>query len=240
MMDVRAGPNKKIFLGLQRLTVLLLQEMRSYMPGPHRRFLEDLASVANIRDYVDANRHDPALTAAYDECLRSLTNFRDTHLRIVSRYIVIMAQQSKKHLAGDGVYRGATQNVSYVDMNGTGNGAVLGLAKDEASKKGLKGTGGTKLMPFLKQSRDETMEPANKPRSKVPSKFEGLPIKLNVNAPVRSPTRAPKNNSSIDDQYAVRWCKVNDFEDFPPARIMGVGMAGTWEVGDDYGGICHC
>jgi len=209
------------------------------MPGPHRRFLEDLAGVANIRDYVNANRHDSALTAAYDECLRCLTGFRDTHLRIVSRYIVIMAQRSKKHLAGDDVYSGATQNPSHVNMNGTDKSVVLGLAKDGASKKGLKGTGGTKLMPFLKQSRDETMEPANEPRSKALSKFEGPPVRLNVNASVRSSTRSSKNNSSIDDQYAVRWCKVNDFEDFPPARITGVGMAGNWEVGDDYGGICH-
>jgi indoleamine 2,3-dioxygenase len=210
------------------------------MPGPHRRFLEDLASVANIRDYVDANRHDSALTAAYNECLRSLTGFRDTHLRIVSRYIVIMAQQSKKHLAGDSVYSGTTQNPSHVDMNGTDEGVVLGLAKNEASKKGLKGTGGTKLMPFLKQSRDETIEPTNEPRSKASPKFEGLPVRLSANTPMKSPTCSPKINSLIDDQYAVRWCKVNDFEDLPPARIMGVGMAGNWEVGDDYGGICQC
>ena len=30
-----------------------LLEMRKYMPGPHRRFLEDVTMVANIRDYVD-------------------------------------------------------------------------------------------------------------------------------------------------------------------------------------------
>lgn len=46
-----------------------IHEMRAYMPGPHRRFLEDVDSIANIRSFVEARRSDPALRLAYDACL---------------------------------------------------------------------------------------------------------------------------------------------------------------------------
>ena len=49
-----------------------LLEMRKYMPGPHRRFLEDVTRVANIRDYVEAHRNNRELTVAYDACLAML------------------------------------------------------------------------------------------------------------------------------------------------------------------------
>ncbi|KAI5790821.1 Indoleamine 2,3-dioxygenase [Pyronema domesticum] len=208
-----------------------IEEMRSYMPGPHRRFLEHLASVANIRDYVEANPEDPTLTTAYDECLRALSSFRDKHLQIVSRYIVIMSQESKRRMS---TVAAATSPANPVhDIPGN----PLGLAKGEAAKKGLKGTGGTKLMPFLKQSRDETMEPATGAWSKTSSKFESYQARSRNITPLSTPGSTPRSSSPING-FAVRSCKVNDFEDMPTASRIGVGMAGDWE-NDDVGGLCH-
>src|SRR5947209_17923816 len=70
--------------------------MRQYMPGPHRRFLEHLATVANLRDFVEARKSNKELTIAYDACLHMLRTFRDKHIQIVSRYIIVPAKESRK------------------------------------------------------------------------------------------------------------------------------------------------
>lgn len=128
-----------------------LQDMRNYMPGAHRRFLEDTAAVANIREYVESHREDKALGVAFDACLAMLRAFRDIHINIVTRYIVMKARES----------RSDTRSTSPTQTRGQ---KVLNLAtssrEDKNSKKNLKGTGGTALIPFLKQARDETGEPS--------------------------------------------------------------------------------
>ncbi|KAI5777219.1 indoleamine 2,3-dioxygenase alpha type [Geopyxis carbonaria] len=209
-----------------------IEEMRSYMPGPHRRFLEHLNTVANIKEYVQANADCESLSFAYDECLRALSSFRDKHLQIVSRYVVIMAQESKRRTAAAAAKSPDAIPEKVVSTN------FLGLAKGEAIKGQLTGTGGTKLMPFLKQSRDETMEPATGAWSKTTSKFESFHARSASVTPSSTPSSTPRSNSPMG--FAARSCKVNDFEDIPVPRVTGVGMAGNWEAGDDVGGICHC
>lgn len=224
-----------------------LEEMRSYMPGPHRRFLEHLMTAANIRDYVEGNRDNLELSAAYDECLRALSCFRDKHLQIVSRYIVIMSQESKRKAAAaaaaaDVANKAVVTTTHHRDssflLQTNTTTKLLGLAKGDAARKGLKGTGGTQLIPFLKQSRDETMEPALASWSKECSSFESFRGRSRSNTPTTTPGATPRCNSPVKG-FAVRSCKVNDFEDIPAARVMGVGMAGVWDVGVDIGGICN-
>ncbi|KAJ2743865.1 tryptophan 2,3- dioxygenase [Coemansia sp. BCRC 34301] len=81
-----------------------LVRMRDYMPSGHRRFLEDLAATCRIREYVllscpDSLMHmgdaaDPrvALRQAYNDCVGLLKAFRDKHIMIVTRYIIIQAK----------------------------------------------------------------------------------------------------------------------------------------------------
>ncbi|KAJ2162534.1 tryptophan 2,3- dioxygenase [Coemansia sp. RSA 552] len=81
-----------------------LVRMRDYMPGSHRRFLEDLADTCHIREYVllacsDSLLHmghadDPRvlLRHAYNACVDLMRAFRDTHMMIVSRYIIAPAK----------------------------------------------------------------------------------------------------------------------------------------------------
>ncbi|CDR45352.1 CYFA0S17e02256g1_1 [Cyberlindnera fabianii] len=115
-----------------------MNEMRKYMPGPHRRFLEHLGQVANIRSYV-TEKNDSLLTLAYDASVAMLKAFRDKHIQIVTRYIILQAGAFKK--------------------SGSKNTLRSGISKT-AEKKDQKGTGGTALMPFLKQCRDETGDTA--------------------------------------------------------------------------------
>jgi indoleamine 2,3-dioxygenase len=49
-----------------------------------------------------------------------------------------------------------------------------GLASSEAARNGLKGTGGTQLMPFLEQSRAETIGSTVRDVATPPTKAEGL------------------------------------------------------------------
>lgn len=64
-----------------------------------------------------------------------LKAFRDKHIQIVTRYIILQAKLYKKA--------------------GSSNTLRSGISKT-AEKTEQKGTGGTSLIPFLKQCRDET------------------------------------------------------------------------------------
>ncbi len=72
-----------------------IHEMRQYMPGPHRRFLQAVEGVANIRDYVESNRSNRGLCVAYDACLAMLRSLRDKHIQMVSRYIIVKSRESR-------------------------------------------------------------------------------------------------------------------------------------------------
>ena len=118
-------------------------EMRKYMPGPHSRFLYDIEAVANIRGYVDTHQNNVALLTAYNDAVASLSGFRDKHIQLVTRYIILPSRMAKPEQAPNRIDL-ATSSTK--------------LACGKASVQELVGTGGTKLMPFLKTSRDETME----------------------------------------------------------------------------------
>lgn len=172
-----------------------IHEMRAYMPGPHRRFLEDVDSIANIRPFVEARRDDPALRIAYDACLAMLRAMRDKHIQMVSRYIIVQSRDARaSHAAG------------------SGEAPAMNLATaTPTDKKKLRGTGGTALIPFLKQARDETSEPT----------IETWARRLLSNAPIAG--SAPLS-------------KVGEH---PDGHLEVVGLCGTWTADDSEGGICH-
>ncbi|PSR77839.1 indoleamine 2,3-dioxygenase [Coniella lustricola] len=114
-------------------------EVREYMPGGHRRLLEYVGRCGSIRALAMQPVHgaDPdhaRMQAAYTNAIRALTEFRNGHLAIITSYIVV---PSKKPWLGAG---------SGLD----------GGKQDDTADRELTGTGGTALLPFLKQSRDET------------------------------------------------------------------------------------
>lgn len=118
-----------------------MNEMRNYMPGKHREFLQKLQEASNIRDYVLKHGDScPELLLSFDACLAMLKLFRDKHIQIVTRYVVLQAKKT----------------------NNMGSSSTMrsGLAKKKKNGAEEKGTGGTSLLPFLKQCRDETGDPA--------------------------------------------------------------------------------
>lgn len=118
-------------------------EMRDYMPGPHKRFLDDIESIANIRSYVDSHQEEAELVVAYNEAVAALSGFRDKHIALVTRFIIIPARQGRP-----AHFTGRKDIASMSDK----------MASEKPLTQELVGTGGTKLIPFLRTSRDETNE----------------------------------------------------------------------------------
>ncbi|KAL9100321.1 MAG: hypothetical protein Q9163_004284 [Psora crenata] len=191
-----------------------IHDMRSYMPGPHRRFLSHVNSVANIREYVDCHRSDRSLTIAYDACLGMLRALREKHMQMVSRYIVIQSHESRN--AGTLSPRAAPNPLQPLNLaNAHKNGARPG------SKK-LRGTGGTALIPFLKQARDETGEPA------VDDWFRRIFSNSQASGSTGSRVAATRGFASLG--------KLGEHAD---GELEIVGLSGVWRVDDTEGGICH-
>ncbi len=208
-----------------------LRDMRHYMPGPHARFLDAVGEVANIRAFVESRgAADPPLTIAYDACLAMLRAFRDIHITIVTRYIVLpsRANRARSRSRSPEAVRKVTvpvpapapqvpqarqqQGENKQQQQQKKN---LATASRNADRKKVRGTGGTALIPFLKQARDETGEPA-----------------------VGDWARRFMNRQ---DKTAGR----GDFFLGKPADpvveepVVEHGLAGSWTIDDDVGGICH-
>lgn len=133
-----------------------IHEMRKYMPGPHARFLEQVSRVANVRSFVQDHKYDRGLALAFDACLAMLKALRDKHIQMVTRYIVIKGRETKREKSQKSE-RAAEQTAEKVNLAT----ATKPQSCDDTQKnKDLTGTGGTSLIPFLRQARDETGEPA--------------------------------------------------------------------------------
>lgn len=95
------------------------------------------------------------LTRIYDACVHCIKLFRDNHIQIVTRYILTQAKRGPPEGWED--YRVKVEDQPPV-------GAKVEEEKSKAEEKGreeeegagMKGTGGSDLMPFLKGNRDET------------------------------------------------------------------------------------
>lgn len=132
-----------------------IHEMRQYMPGPHARFLEAVTRVANIRAFVDEHSYDRDLRLSFDACVAMLSAFRDKHIQMVSRYIIIKSAEAKKAANKADEARQQKINIAYRRRKAT--------SKDEGGRdvdRSERGTGGTSLIPFLRQARNETGEQA--------------------------------------------------------------------------------
>lgn len=176
-------------------------EMRKYMPGPHRRFLEHVESVANIREYVAVNRNNRALVIAFDAALAMLRALRDKHIQMVSRYIIIKSRETRSHSRSLSPKQASAQRVN------------LASSVKRGDSKKLRGTGGTALISFLKQARDETGEPA-------------------IDAWAR---RLLNNGPAMDMNDGV--ARLGKMSEHLDGEVEIVGLAGTWSVDDSEGGV---
>jgi indoleamine 2,3-dioxygenase len=128
--------------------------MRNYMPGQHRAFLAYVEKTTNIRDYALSADASSAVSEAYSQAVTTLAKFRDIHIQIVTRYIITPS----KSKPADYVKRRTGLNLASASSSVV---ATDDKAKGEIKERPqLYGTGGTDLIPFLKQTRDETREAA--------------------------------------------------------------------------------
>ncbi|KAK3057192.1 Indoleamine 2,3-dioxygenase [Extremus antarcticus] len=123
-------------LGVEHNDDALFKEMRAYMPGQHRDFLEEVSRLPSLRNYVQDHVDDTELREAYDGCLTKLRAWRGKHIAIVSKYIVQPAREAAR-----------ASVVEKIEVDASD------AAKDEWE---IQGTGGSALMPFLRQARDDT------------------------------------------------------------------------------------
>lgn len=183
-----------------------IREMRQYMPGPHARFLNDVSMVSNIRDFVEENAHERQLCIAYDACLAMLSAFRDKHIAIVTRYIITPSREVRARS------RSRSPEVTRQRLNL----AVASSRKNDEGRKGQKGTGGTALIPFLKQARDETGEPAVEEWTR----------------------RFMKRTLRHEGQGDFFLGKGPDGVPLETEDVEVKGLAGSWTMDDEVGGIC--
>ncbi|KAF9967236.1 hypothetical protein BGZ70_010270 [Mortierella alpina] len=151
-------------LTTQKTPNALLLKMKGFMPGPHRAFLDHLAQVANLRSYVLSKSadSDPSLAVtdlvtAYDACLHQIKLFRDTHIQIVTRYILTQAKRGPPEGWED--YRVKTEQTvpaAITQAPAAAAAAAAAGSSQEPEEPAIQGTGGSDLMPFLKTNRDET------------------------------------------------------------------------------------
>ncbi|KAI1460041.1 indoleamine 2,3-dioxygenase [Annulohypoxylon moriforme] len=114
-------------------------EVRSYMPGPHREFLEKVSSMKSLKDFVNEpgdSDEQRQLWLSYQGATKALGDFRNKHMQLVTRYIIVQSRKQSQ----------ASQ------LN------LASIPSRPGCKSGseITGTGGTALIPFLKQTRDET------------------------------------------------------------------------------------
>lgn len=134
--------------------------MRKYMPKNHQDFIKYLESLASVKDYLHQNSsaENEAAQKPYNACVDELKKFRDLHIRIVTRYIIIPGKQ-KYHLE-DPNKNIKEEEEAAEDFD---SGEIKRLSSplspvivDDLDAFVVRGTGGTDLVPFLKQMRDET------------------------------------------------------------------------------------
>ncbi|CAA7271431.1 unnamed protein product [Cyclocybe aegerita] len=146
-----------VFLGVNQ-TSKLLKRMQTYMPRHHRAFLAHLANNPRpLRDLVftaatsdnGQTKDGAALLDAYNGAVMALKEFRDAHMIIVTLYVIGPARHAQKALQESGQpIPTASDYVQQAPNDDT-------IGKDQ---EGLKGTGGTDLVQFLKGVRDQTKE----------------------------------------------------------------------------------
>ena len=196
-----------------------IHEMRQYMPGPHRRFLQAVESVANIRDFVEENHTNTQLCVAYDACLAMLRSLRDRHIQMVSRYIIVKSRESRS------ISRNRGPTSLDIPSRGTGIASIKYERNSRSdqreekptNKKKMRGTGGTALIPFLKQARDETGEPA----------IDAWARKLLMGG----------RRTEADHEIAFE-SRITAQELDAEVEVPIVGLAGSWNMEDNGGGLC--
>lgn len=148
---------------------MLFYIFRFHIPRRHRQWLSALEEAPSVHGFIEQllqmkesiSVDDELAIDTYNKCVEQMKRFRDLHIQIVTRYILIPQRQAQRagqdQTSGSIGYHGSgpqpigrspSPGLDSVDENEDDD--------DEASVQS-RGTGGTDIIPFLKQSRDETI-----------------------------------------------------------------------------------
>ena len=109
------------------------------MPREHRTFLDNVAKLPPLRKYVESRPDDRRLINVYNDCLQQLSAWRSRHIGVVTTHIVTQSRNERPK-----------------DEKPDPDEVTDGLSVKDESK--LQGTGGSALIPFLKQAKQETLD----------------------------------------------------------------------------------
>ena len=128
-----------IFLGVDHQAASsgkpsFMSRMQTYMPKSHRLFLDHLNSNPRPLRMFVMDKNDEALLSAFNRTVIALKEFRDAHMIIASLYILGPARRAAKRKL-----EVAEAGVGY-----------------KPRPQPMKGTGGTELVKFLKDTRNQT------------------------------------------------------------------------------------
>ncbi|KAI1463729.1 IDO-domain-containing protein [Daldinia caldariorum] len=102
------------------------EEVRSYMPAPHRAFLEHVSRMGSIkelaREQCDSEKQRQ-MQRSFRAATKALGDFRNRHMQIVTRYIIVPSRKQ---------FQGSVVNL-----------ATASSRSKEGTKAQLTGTGGT-------------------------------------------------------------------------------------------------
>jgi indoleamine 2,3-dioxygenase len=110
------------------------------MPRRHREFLHAVEREPDIGTFVHTHSQNEQLRKAYADCLNALARFRNFHIQMVTRYVVLPAERRRR------------------EKNACANGAFKPKETGRpVSIAGANGTGGTRPIEFLKSVRDDVI-----------------------------------------------------------------------------------
>lgn len=98
-----------------------LQEMRDYMPKPHREFIAYVEQNSKVRPFVQ--KHMNELREVYNSCIELMNRFRQTHLGYAATYIQKQHQASAQNPTAVGT--GGTPFMPYLKKHQSETGTFL-------------------------------------------------------------------------------------------------------------------
>ncbi|XP_035497015.1 indoleamine 2,3-dioxygenase 1 [Scophthalmus maximus] len=115
-----------------------LTSMRNYMPPAHKQLIQDISLQPSLRGFVQQQASE-RLNQAFHLCVTRILSLRSYHINVVSRFITVPAARARQ-LRKQGL-----------DLEGE----MISRAPTALEERG---TGGSGIMTFLKDVRDQTKD----------------------------------------------------------------------------------